>query len=60
MEVIKFVYASTYFNHSHEIGWNWLNRQKRLYEGEFVRHVSLKSELVIKTDGRKRLGVILK
>lgn len=42
------------------IDWRWLKEQQIVQDGEYVKHVRLKSPLTIKVDGRKRLGVILK
>jgi len=57
---LKVFYFTLQDNTANAIDWDWLSRQNQLYEGEFIRHVHLQSELVIKTDGRKRLGVILR
>ncbi len=42
------------------IDWLWLKEQQVVQEGQYVKHVRLKSPLTIKVDGRKRFGVILK
>lgn len=38
----------------------WLARQKILEEKRFVKHISVKNNLVVKADGRTGKGVILK
>lgn len=42
------------------IDWEWLNKQRLLFQGDYIRHVRLKSPLLVKVDGRKRSGVIFK
>ncbi len=54
----------SYFSIHHEglyfIDWDWLNDQELVSESRFVKHVTLKSPLMIKVDGRTGSGVILK
>jgi hypothetical protein len=38
--------------------WEWLGRQRKARETEFIRHVELTSPLTIRIDGRKSRGVI--
>lgn len=38
----------------------FLEKQKAVYEDDFIRHVRFKSPIVVKIDGKKSLGVILK
>jgi hypothetical protein len=38
----------------------WLKEQQVIKKGNYVRHVQLKSPLLVKVDGRKRRGVIFK
>jgi hypothetical protein len=42
------------------LDWEWLAQQEKMDEGEFVRHVRVASPLVVKVDGRKKMGVIKK
>ena len=42
------------------IDWDWLNCQKTVWEGKYIRHIKLKSPVKIKVDGRKSEGVIFK
>jgi len=42
------------------IDWEWLSRQPAAAQGKYTRHVRLPSPLTVKTDGRKRKGVIFK
>ncbi len=39
---------------------DFLNQQEAVYEDEFVRHIRFDSEILIKIDGRKNKGIILK
>ena len=39
---------------------NYLNSQKAEYESEFIRHVRFEKPVVMKVDGRKNRGVVLK
>ena len=38
----------------------YLNKQEAVYENEYLRHIRFKKPLVVKIDGRKNKGVILK
>jgi len=42
----------------HKIDWDWLGRQKAVTETEYIRHLRLRSPLVIKVDGTKSRGAI--
>jgi len=42
----------------HKIDWDWLGRQTAVTETEYVRHLRLRSPLVIKVDGTKSRGAI--
>jgi hypothetical protein len=42
----------------HKIDWAWLGRQKAVTETEYIRHLRLRSPLVIKVDGTKSRGAI--
>ncbi len=53
-------YFSLSNNDDCKIDWNWLDQQDAAEVTRFVRHVKLKSNLKIKIDARKKLGVILK
>ncbi|NQU32586.1 MAG: phosphoenolpyruvate synthase [Bacteroidetes bacterium] len=39
---------------------DFLDKQPAIFENEFVRHIRFKDNLVIKIDGKKNLGMILK
>ena len=39
---------------------DYLNSEEAIYESEFIRHIRFKNPAVVKVDGRKKLGVILK
>ncbi len=39
---------------------DFLNSQPAFYESEFIRHIKFDKPLIIKVDGRKNIGVILK
>jgi hypothetical protein len=56
----KVSYFSVKQADSNRINWDWLSNQKIEQETEFVRHVSLSSPLIIKVDGRRGRGVIIK
>ncbi len=38
----------------------YLNKQEAVYEDEFVRHIKFEKPLVIKIDGKKNIGVVMK
>jgi hypothetical protein len=38
----------------------FLNNTEAIYESEFIRHIRFKNPAIVKVDGRKKLGVILK
>jgi len=42
------------------VDWEWLSEQHVLFQGNYVKHVRLKSPLIVKVDGRKHRGVIFK
>ncbi len=42
------------------VDWAWLASQPAVAEGRFVRHVKLDASLVIKMNGRRQQGVIVK
>ncbi len=42
------------------IDWEWLKQQELIKETQYVKHVRSKSPLIVKVDGQKRQGVILK
>jgi CheY-like chemotaxis protein len=42
------------------VDWGWLARQPAVSEGEFVRHLRFDEPLVVKMNGTRREGVILK
>lgn len=39
---------------------DYLDNQVAIYEDEFVRHIRFKNAIVVKIDGRKKTGVVLK
>ena len=39
---------------------DYLNAQPALYESEFIRHVRFEQPIIIKVDGRKSKGVVMK
>jgi hypothetical protein len=43
-----------------KIDWEWLNQRKIISELPYVKHVKLSSPLLVKVDGRKGRGVVLK
>jgi hypothetical protein len=51
-------YFSVPYNGKFTVDWAWLQDQEKVYTGQFVRHVRLKSPLKIKMDGRLGRGVI--
>ena len=53
-------YFSVPFTSDSKINWEWLNTQKAVFEGQFVRHLKLNKPLTVKVDGRNSLGVIFK
>ncbi len=42
------------------IDWEWLGQQEIKWEGNYIRHIKLKSPMKIKVDGRISEGVIFK
>jgi hypothetical protein len=42
------------------IDWQWLLKQKTIAETDFIRHVRTKTPLIIRIDGKKREGLIIK
>ena len=42
------------------LDWEWLGAQEAAREGRFVRHLVFDRPLVVKIDGRRQRGVILK
>ena len=48
------------FNNDGSFDIDFLNSQTAVFESEFVRHVRFKKPIVIKVDGRKNLGVVMK
>ena len=39
---------------------NYLNKQPAVYETEYIRHVKFENPIIIKINGKKRTGVVLK
>ncbi len=56
-EVLYFSLKPDYIE---KLDWNWLDNNTVIYEGEYTKHIKLKKPLIIKVDGRKAEGVILK
>lgn len=56
-EVLYFSLKPDYIE---KLDWNWLDNNTVIYEGEYMKHIKLKKPLIIKVDGRKAEGVILK
>ncbi len=52
-------YLSLKYGSRFRVDWDWLNEQKAVREGNWVRHVRLASPLTIRLDGRRMRGVIL-
>ena len=42
------------------VDWEWLARQPAVVEGHFVRHIRLQRPTLVKMNGRRRVGVIVK
>lgn len=57
---LQVLYFSLPLRDEYKIDWDWLNRQNTKKELQFVKHIELKKPLLIKVDGRKSKGVILK
>jgi len=53
-------YLSVAHDRQPGINWPWLEQQKIIDSGEYVRHVRLEKPLTVKVDGRTRRGVVLK
>ncbi len=54
----QILYFSVYHWDQYRIDWRWLDEQKPVTDGKYIRHVELESPLVIKVDGRSGRGVI--
>jgi hypothetical protein len=57
---LQILYFSLPLRNEYKIDWGWLNSQTVKKDLQFVRHVELKKPLLIKVDGRKSKGVIIK
>ncbi len=44
----------------HKIDWSWLEKQKVITETKYLKHVQVKSPLIIRIDAQKREGYIIK
>ncbi len=53
-------YFSLPFDMSDGIRWNWLERQELVNQGKYTRHIRVPSGLMVKVDGRKGWGVVVK
>ncbi len=47
-------------NGENKIDWEWLAEQKSFQKGNFVRHLRFKDPLIVRMNGHKNQGVILK
>ncbi len=47
-------------NKEHLIRWDILNSQQVIYESEYIKHIRFPKPLIIKMDGKKRIGIIIK
>ena len=47
-------------SHSSFIDWDWLLKQKPVEEKTFTKHLHFDEKLIIKMNGRKNQGIILK
>lgn len=56
----KVPYLSIPAAENSRIDWKWLNQQKVVSELSYTKHVKLSSPLLVKVDGRKGKGVVLK
>ncbi|MCX7833783.1 MAG: PEP/pyruvate-binding domain-containing protein [Ignavibacteria bacterium] len=54
------LYFSLKPDEAEKIDWEWLNSNITLSEYEYTKHIKLKKPLLIKVDGRKAEGVIIK
>ena len=54
----KIFYFSVHHWEEYGIDWEWLKGQTMISEGRYVRHVELRSPLMIKVDGKSGRGVI--
>lgn len=57
---LKIPYFSLKKDDKVPVDWEWLRKQRKVGGGKYLRHVRLKQPLLVKVDGRKRNGVILK
>ncbi len=48
------------FQHDGTYDTQYLNEQPALFESEYIRHIRFNDPVVMKVDGRKNLGVVLK
>lgn len=47
-------------NGPYPIDWDWLNAQRVIKSGEFIKHVRLETPLFVQVDGSERQGFIMK
>jgi hypothetical protein len=55
---LRILYFSTDKTGQYPVSWDWLERQKKIRDSQFVRHVALNKPLHVKVDGRSGWGVI--
>lgn len=53
-------YFSLEYSDEYKIDWEWLDSRQVEAESEFLKHVHLKSPLMVKVDGKRGMGVIFK
>ncbi len=58
LTAFQVMYLSLPHGGPHDVDWAWLERQERIHDGPFVRHVRLASPLDVRVDGRTGRGVI--
>ena len=57
---LQLCYFSLMHTGSYHIDWDWLERQNKMFEMDFVRHLRIDEPLTVKVDGRNRRGVVLR
>ncbi len=54
------LYLTVAHDRGRGVDWDWLSRQETVAHTEHVRHVRTREPLVVKADGRRRLGVAVR
>jgi hypothetical protein len=57
---LQLCYFSIMHTGPYHIDWDWLERQNKVFETDFVRHLRIDEPLTVKVDGRHRRGVVLR